>query len=144
MKNCPKCGAETEDNAAFCPSCGFSFNAVPDPFDHSEEFAPEDVSENRLYALLGYLTGLIGVVVALLMHPESPYMKFHIRQILRLTVAQVLVGLVSAVLCWTILVPIAGGICEIILVVVQVICIFRVCKGRSVEPPIVRAVPFLK
>ena len=53
MKFCSNCGAQCEDNVVFCPSCGNSFDpakasaASADPFDHTAEFDPKDISDNK-------------------------------------------------------------------------------------------------
>ncbi|MCR5664951.1 MAG: zinc-ribbon domain-containing protein [Oscillospiraceae bacterium] len=148
MKFCPKCGAALEDAATFCSSCGFAFTSVAapagDPYDHTAEFDPKDVADNKLYAMLVYLTSVLGMVVALLAAPNSPYLQFHIRQALKLTITMAVVGFLTAVLAWTIIVPIAGGLAMLVLAVVDIICFVRVCKNRSTEAPIVCKLDFLK
>ena len=76
MKLCPKCNMQLEDSAAFCPSCGTQFipNAtvtqqpyVPvDSADHTAEFDPADIQENKLFAAICYLTSAFGIIIALL------------------------------------------------------------------------------
>ena len=154
MKTCPNCGALIDENVKFCPTCGTPAAAetsvrsyapaTGDPYDHTPEFDPRDISDNKLYGILVYAASLLGIIVALLAVPRSPYVSFHIRQSLKLLICCVIVGFVTAVLCWTIIVPFAGGIAMIILLVVYVICFVRACKGRAVEAPIVRGINFLK
>jgi len=144
MKNCPKCGTEMEESCSFCPNCGNRMSSKADVYDHSAEFSESDISENKVYAMLGYLTGILGIIVALLASAESPYIKFHIRQLIKFTVAQALLVLLSGVLCWTIIVPVLGALSLIVLTAIQIICFFRVCSGKSVEPEIIRVLPFLK
>lgn len=86
MKFCSKCGAQLDDNAVFCPSCNSSvapaqpgMNAYVDPYDHTAEFDAKDVSNNKVYAMLLYLMGIVGIVIALLASRDSDYLKFHIR-----------------------------------------------------------------
>ena len=116
---------------------------VPNPTDHTAEFDPADVAENKLYALLAYLTSVIGIIVALLADKESPYLKFHIRQVLKLTIVETLLALIIAILSWTVIVPIVGGIAMVVVLVVEIICIVRVCGNKSVEPPIISSLKFL-
>ncbi|MGI5888302.1 MAG: zinc ribbon domain-containing protein [Oscillospiraceae bacterium] len=115
-----------------------------DPYDHTAEFEAEDISNGKPYAMLLYLTGAIGIIIALLASHDSPYLKFHIRQIIKFTVCDVLIGVISAVLCWTIVVPIAGAVCYVILFVVRIICFVNICQGKSKEPAIIRGLKFLK
>ena len=45
---------------------------------------------------------------------------------------------------WTILIPIAGIICYLIIFVVRIICFFQVASGKAKDAPIVGSLPFLK
>ena len=117
---------------------------VFDPYDHTAEFSPKDISDNKVIAILVYLMGTIGVIIALLASKESPYVAFHLRQGLKFLVVEVLVGIVSAVLFFTLIVPIAGGIFLIVLWVIKIICFFQICCGKAKEPAIIRSLGFLK
>ena len=108
------------------------------------EYDPADISENKVMAMLPYAVDILGVIVAMLARSDSPYTDFQVRQYLKLLVCKFVVGVISAVLCFTFIVPIAGGICLVILFVIQVICFIRVCLGKAVEAPIVRSLGFLK
>lgn len=119
---------------------------VVKPTDHTAEFTAEDVSANKLFALLVYAMSIIGVFLALVARigGKSDYLNFHIKQGLKLVVAEVIVGFVTAVLSWTCIVPIAGAICIGILLVLDVICFIQTCRGKSVEVPILSSFGFLK
>lgn len=170
MKTCPKCNTQLADDAMFCTNCGTSFqNANPQPqqnayqnnaqqtyaqpvapvvdiYDHTAEFDPQDVHDNKIFAILCYIMGIVGVIVALLARSSvnSPYLSFHIKQALKISITTVLLGFISVLLCWTCIVPIAGWVCIVILEVVSIICFFQTCFNKSVEAPIVRSLPFLK
>ncbi|MBP5256700.1 MAG: zinc ribbon domain-containing protein [Clostridia bacterium] len=149
MAFCQKCGAQIDDNAPFCPSCGAPTNAAApvaavNPGDHTAEYDPADISANKVKAMLCYLMGIVGVILAALTGTKSDYVDFHVREVLKITVLEILVGFISAVLVWTFIVPIAGFICLGILAVIQIIGFFWVCGGKAKELPIVKAFKFLK
>jgi uncharacterized membrane protein len=151
MKTCNNCGAQVEDVAKFCPECGFKFGAIAEPraavtdiYDHTSEFSPEDIANNKLYAILMYCVSLMGIIIGLLAAGDSPYVRFHVKQSLKLFICEVLLGLITAALFWTIIVGIAGGIAIVVLAVVDIICLVNACKGLAKEPPIVCKIGFLK
>lgn len=170
MKVCPNCNANVDDAATFCPSCGTALGANPnpnpnpqpnpgfipnqgapmynyapiDPYDHTAEFNPKDISDNKVIAMLVYLLGTVGIIIALLGSNQSAYVGFHVRQALKFTVVSTLVGIVSLVLVWTVIVPIAAGIFVVVLMVIKIICFFQICQGKAVEPYIIRNLGFLK
>ncbi len=112
-----------------------------DIFDHTDEFDPKDISDNKVMAMLCYLMGIIGILLATIGGTASPYCAFHARQALKITVCTTLLYIIC-------IVPILGWIvCGIglpVLFVVKIICFFSICKGQAKEPPIVRGLKFLK
>lgn len=152
MKFCPNCGSPLEEGAVTCPNCGdpLTLHAEPapapyvDPMDHTGEFDPADISENKVIAMLPYILGVAGLIIALLARSDSLYAKFHVRQYLKICVCEAIVAICSAVLFWTVLVPLAGCICVVILLVIRIICFFQICKGMAKEPAIVGKLGFLK
>lgn len=160
MKNCPKCNAQLNDDAVFCPNCGAQLGVNPTPqpnayvepmpvvknTDHTAEFSPAEVSDNKLLAALVYGLSIVGVVIALIANisKKSAYLNFHIKQSLKIFITEMIVTFCTAVLCWTCIVPIAGGVCSVILLVVQIICFIQTLRNKSVEPPIISGLGFLK
>ncbi len=152
MAFCPNCGKELADGVVFCDNCGASLNAAPqavpmapaDPFDHTAEFSAEDVSQNKVYAMASYLLSAVGIIIALLAAPNSPYIAFHIRQVIKFTVVEFLLMIASALLAWTFIVPIVAGIALCVIFVIQIIAFFQVCGGKSKEPAIIKNLSFLK
>lgn len=166
MKVCPNCGTQLEDNAAFCVSCGAPVNGaapqqpqqqqyqaqpqyyapqpVYDPADHTAEFDPKDISDNKVFAMLPYLMSFIGIIIAALCVKDSPYVQFHIRQSIKLLVTEMLLGIVTALLFWTIIVPIVAAVALVVIEVISIICFFQVCKGEAKEPAIIKSLSFLK
>lgn len=152
MKFCVKCGAQLEDDAIFCKFCGASVNGIPtvqpiyqvvDPFDHTSEFDPRDISENKVVAMLPYLFGLLGLIVAILAENSSKYIAFHVRQALKLIVVSAIVSILTVIFCWTIIVPVGGFVCLGIIFVLKIIAFFQVCYDKAKEPAIIRSFGFL-
>lgn len=170
MKICSNCNSQLADNASFCPTCGMQFNAnqqnatfnqqqqgmpngqipnpgyVPayDPYDHTHEFTAKDISENKVIAMLVYLLGTVGIVIALLASNTSPYAAFHVRQALKISVCQILMVICTALLFWTVIVPIAVGIMLVVLFVIRIICFFQICSGKAKEPAIIKNLKFMR
>lgn len=171
MKYCPHCSAQLQDDAYFCPNCGTQFvqqqqayapqQQAPvyvDPkaiYDHTAEFDPKDISDNKVISMLVYLMGWIGIVIALLASSTSKYAAFHVRQALKITVVETLLPiclLVGAVVniipilgtIVYVLAAIAAGGLSIAFFVVKIICFFQICKGQAKEPAIIRGLAFLK
>lgn len=163
MKTCPNCHAGIEDAATFCPNCGSTvagYQAAPqggaqpqyynapaqayDPFDHTAEFDAKDVSDNKVIAMLCYLLGPVGIIIALLASHDSPYADFHLRQALKFTVVGILLGLIAIIFCWTFIAPIFVAIMNCIFFVIKIIVFFQICKGKAKEPAIIRNLAFLK
>ena len=162
---CPKCGAQLPDGTAFCNICGASLaggapqqgeqavnsgNTVPNNYatpnnlDHTAEFSAKDISDNKVLAMVPYLLGTLGIILALLASKESPYVSFHVRQALKFTVVNTLLGIVTGLLFWTIIIPILAGICFAVLFVIKIICFFSICSGKAKEPPLIGSLKFLK
>ncbi|MBQ8249574.1 MAG: zinc ribbon domain-containing protein [Clostridia bacterium] len=202
MKYCPKCNAACDDNAAFCTTCGFNFAAAPqaapqmpqrpaapqaapgynpapaapayDPYDHTAKFDAKDVADNKPTALLVYLTGFVGIIIALLSGKSSAYLSFHTRQGIKFAVVEAFLAFCSMIYSKVIfglidgiisnygifgiynldgiritrfafsLISAAIIICLVIVWIVKLITFFGVCKGKSKEPAIIRGFRFMK
>lgn len=91
MKVCTNCHLSFPDSASHCTQCGAPLTTVADqppvysgdPLDHTAEFDPADISANKVFALIPYLMGWVGVIITLLASSSSPYAGFHVRQALR-------------------------------------------------------------
>jgi len=177
MKVCPSCKKTYGDDCSFCPECGVVLTVAdapaPEPqpkpaassYDHTAEFDPKDASDNKVLVLVLYLIGVLGLFIALLAGNDSPYVKFHIRQKLKLTLVSVLIPIATAVLelamlpltligIWTRLawlvgfstgLPAAAGIAAFgFVAVITIITFIRILFGKSVEPPVIRSIKLLK
>lgn len=167
MKICPNCHAQLDDSSIFCTSCGTQFGAVPpqqnavppqqnavppqpafvpayDPYDHTAEFDPKDISDNKVFAMLCYLMDFVGIIIALLATHSSKYTMFHVRQALKFMAVNILMFFCALVFFWTLLVPLAYVIMSVVLRVINIICFFQVCSGKAKEPAIIRSLGFLR
>lgn len=148
MKVCMNCRLTYDDAAQVCAQCGSPLTAVApqqiNPTDHTAEFDPADISENKVLAMIPYLMGWVGILITLLASGSSPYAAFHVKQALKIQICNALLGIIAGVLALTILVPIAAAVCMLILSVVNIICFFGVCAGKAKEAAIVNKLGFLK
>ncbi len=149
MKVCTNCHLSFPDSASHCTQCGAPLTTVADqppvysgdPLDHTAEFNPADISANKVFALIPYLMGWVGVIITLLASSSSPYAGFHVRQALK----------IHSPRCFrscSLSSHFSGGVaafaCKIIAIVLNLICFFRVCSGKAIEAPIVSSFKFLK
>ncbi len=147
MAFCPNCGAQVEDGAASCPNCGTAFASGSAPAyaydvkDHTAEYDPRDISDNKVFAMAAYLLGVVGIIITMLAAQKSPYAMFHARQSLKISICE-------ALLLFCMIVPILGwlfaGVGLIVLLVVSIIQFFSVCSGKAKEAPVVSSFGFLK
>ena len=173
MKICPSCQAQLMDEITVCPRCGTvqpaaaqqpqqpvtpppycppqgqyvppqTYQPYVDPADHTAEFSAEDIADNKLFAMLPYLSSVLGIIIALLGAKDSPYVRFHVKQARKLLVAELLVVVLTALTFWLILPVIAGGVCLVILMVLDIVAFFQVCGNKAKEPAIGRSLKFLR
>ncbi len=112
-----------------------------DPKDHTAEFDPKDIEDNKLFAVVPYFFSFIAGVIVGIYVSESQFLKFHIKNALRLDIASTIVALFLIIpfLGWF-----AGGICMAILIVVRIIAIVNAFSGKAKELPIIGGISFLK
>ncbi len=102
---CPNCGKEIADGSNFCVECGANINpnaqayaqARVDLKDHTAEFDAKDISENKVFAALPYLMGIVGSIIAAIAANKSKYARFHVRESLKFTVCQTLLTIITAI-----------------------------------------------
>lgn len=181
MKMCPNCRNQINEESVYCPICGSAIGTAPqyqqpaqqstppyntdftqppvyptpapyiDPYDHTAEFDAADISENKVIAMLVYLLGPVGVIIALLAANTSKYAAFHVRQALKLTVTEILTVIALAVFLFLtamINVPEFGVFVTVVafiaFLVIKVICFLQICQGHAKEAYLVRSLNFLK
>ena len=133
---CPKCGTNLSENDHFCPTCGEPAGVkpkAPDESDRTAMFSPEDAEKTHLLAALCYFN-FIFIIIALLLEPDSKFLRFHINQSIVLTVFAVLCGIVAIVpfIGW-----VASAVGAIMTVVFTVMGIVRAVKCQARDLPII-------
>ena len=147
MKFCPNCRISYDDQTNVCGQCGQPLVTVaPQPTaaagDHTAEFSPADISDNKVLAMVPYLFGWAGIIIALLAAGHSPYAAFHVKQALKIQIVAAIVSIIGAII--PVLGWIAIGIYSIVTLVISIICFVGVCGGKAKEPPLVGNLSFLK
>ncbi len=144
--NAPNSGYAPTPNPGYTSAYNPGYGSAPvaDPTDHTAEFTAEDVSANKPFAMLVYIGGIVGLLIALFLKKESAYLDFHIRQAVKIYLTEVLATTLCALLSCLVIPMFALPIVVIVLLVVRIICFFNVAKGLSKEPAIVKNLDFLK
>ena len=99
MAFCKNCGAQLNDGASFCNKCGApvaaaegtAYQPAPapvavNPNEFTEQFPADERDDCRILAALMYVF-IPALFVALLIRPNSKFIKFHVNQVLVLYVA---------------------------------------------------------
>ena len=136
MKYCPHCGAEIADDVRFCPTCGKE-TVITVTVNNDPQFDPQDIADNKMLAMLGYLTcGILPMLGA----RNSAYAMHHTNQALWIFIGSLLCGLVC-------IVPILGWIVaavgSLFLFVCEIIGIVRALKGSGAYLPFVKGLPVI-
>ena len=134
MKYCPHCGAEIADDVRFCPTCGKE-TVITVPVSTDPQFDAQDIADNRMLAMLGYLTcGILPMLGA----RNSAYAMHHTNQALWIFIGSLLCGLVC-------IIPILGwlvaAVGSLFLLVCEIIGIVRALKGSGAYLPFVKGLP---
>ncbi len=143
MKFCVHCGAQIEDNAVFCSSCGQRVeNGENNEYnqyqqDNTQQFNAEgydyrDVEDNKVISFLSYLGILF--IIPLIAAPNSYYAKFHANQGLLLFIMEMVCAAIFAIpiVGW-----IVGTIGEVLAVVFTIMGIINALSGKAKELPII-------
>lgn len=103
MAFCGKCGAQLNDGAKFCPSCGAPTGSEqaqqqPQQQPQQQAYAPvqSDAQQNKVMGILAYLSWL--VIVPWIAAKESPFARYHTNQGLVLAIVEIAWWILSAIL----------------------------------------------
>ena len=112
-------------------------------WDKTELFSETEAKEYRLVAVLVYLLGFFGIIIALLTDKDSSYLKFHINEELKITIAAAALTAISVVLSWTFVIPVISLVGIIICTVVNLISAYFTLEGKSKNAVIIRNLTIL-
>lgn len=165
MAYCKNCGAELQNGAKFCPSCGsrtdygrasaqadFSerISELNNTADTTSEFDANDIENNMAMAILSYLSWL--VLIPLLAAKNSKFARYHANQGLVLAIAElafgVAYGIVSAIILaislrLAFIVSIIG-LLGLVFLALSIIGIVNAANGRAKELPIIGKIKLIK
>ena len=133
---CPKCGTQVSENDRYCPTCGEVLSAKakePDLSDHTALFEQEDIERTKILSALCYLN-FIFIIIALLLEPNSKFLRYHINQSIVLAIFGLICGLVAIVpfVGWA-----AAAIGSVAAVVFTIMGIVRSIKGMAKDLPLI-------
>lgn len=141
MKKCEKCGANVENEMKFCPVCGKVFKngrgRLSSP-DHDE-----DIRNDKVMAVLAYLGFL--VLIPMFVAKESRFVRYHVRQGMRLLVTELIfyvgycaLGFTMLSMSWRFYSVIRIiGIARYLFPVLAVIGIINAVCGRKKKLPVI-------
>lgn len=98
-----------------------------------QEDATQDHGDQKALAIVGWILGWIGLVIALLAGDrDDPFLKFWLNQML-------VFDLFALLGC----IPLIGWVWAVVMFVLWVITLVRICKGETTPVPIIGGIHIL-
>ena len=158
MAFCGKCGAQLNDGAKFCPSCGAptgSEQAQQQTYQQPQQqaYAPvqSDAQQNKVMGILAYLSWL--VIVPWIAAKESPFARYHTNQGLVLAIVEIAWWILSAILTaiataayslgFLAVIGVISWILGIVFLVFSILGIVNAAKGEMKPLPIIGGIKIL-
>ncbi|MDD5952905.1 MAG: zinc-ribbon domain-containing protein [Oscillospiraceae bacterium] len=172
MRYCTKCGTQMTDEDRFCPNCGTKVppettgddfvshvRDLNDTDDTTNQFSPQDIQQNKGFAVLSYI-GLL-VLIPIFGASHSRFARYHANQGLVLLIFSaaysiaraIVMGILRAILCHDLFWPGsvvysiingATGLVHILFLILMIIGIVNAAKGRAKELPVIGRIHLLK
>lgn len=141
MKKCEKCGINVENEVKFCPVCGTAFESDHESSDTSMDY--DDIRNDKVMAVLAYLGFL--VLIPMFTAKGSRFVRYHVKQGLRLLVTELIFYVGYCILSFTILsiswhlysIVKVIGIVRYLFPALTIIGIINVASGREKELPVI-------
>lgn len=122
------------------------FNKFNNTKETTEEFDTTDIENNKIISIFAYISIL--VLIPIFAAKDSKYARFHANQGLILLLASIIFGIIIGVLGsipfigW--IFSIAGGLIEILTLVLMVLGIINAANGKAKELPLIGNITILK
>ena len=173
MKTCGKCGANMDDRANFCPSCGTKASPIggqneaqsndfaqkaqeaiqdfTNTADFSSECDAKDIADNKVLSIFAYIGILF--LVPLLAAPNSKFARFHTNQGLILFLGEIVcftaVRILVRIFRWIftpigVILEIVQGLVWIVVLAFAIIGIVNAAQGKCKELPIIGSIRIIK
>lgn len=156
MSFCRQCGAELQDGAKFCTSCGTPVGSAAQPpypapeqsADAGSGFDPQDAQQNKVMAILSYLGFL--VLIPAFTAKDSKFVRFHANQGLLLFICECAYGVLIRIMDGVFgairlpFVPSAFKLLFIVFLVFSIIGIVNAAKGKAQKLPVIGSFDILK
>ncbi len=125
---CPKCGTNIPENDHFCPTCGEPVlgGSIPDESDHTAEFEAQDIERTRILSALCYLN-FIFIIIALLLEPNSKFLRYHVNQSLVLTIFGLACGVIAIIPLIGWILSIVGAIAYVVFTIIGIVHSIKRC-----------------
>lgn len=111
--------------------------------DFTSDFDEKDIAENKIFAMSVYALSVVGIIIALLAAGDSAFVRFHIKEALKISIVEIVTSIVTLILFWTVIAPILGGIIALLMTIAKIIGFINTCKGKAVRAFVVRDIDFL-
>lgn len=111
--------------------------------DFTSDFDEKDIAENKIFAMSVYALSVVGIIIALLAAGDSAFVRFHVKEALKISILEIVTSIVTLILFWTVIVPVLGGIIALLMTIARVIGFINTCKGKAVRAFVVRDIDFL-
>lgn len=112
--------------------------------NYTFEFEERDISENKVMAMIAYIGGLLGIIIALIGGKDSRYVSFHVKQALKLNICLMLIMTLIVPCSILVNIPVLGIISSlvvmilvtllIVVMILNIVAFFQVCEGKAKEP----------
>jgi len=161
---CKDCGAEIKDEKMkFCSSCGKELPAAKTPPQQTaakmqpepepEYDAQKDAADNKVMAVLAYLSFLVFIPLFMGEHKKSPFVNFHTNQGLVLFIFEAILWIVTGVVfgilgsvvweflwLWSLL----SWLLSLIPLIFAIIGILNAVKGMTKPLPLIGKITIIK